>query len=156
MSGFIRAITDAVARFDMRAWFTLLLFGLVWKILTMIEDTPALLESAPFMQLVGPIAGAGGLLLIASFLYGSNKESAQKSEALRDNASTMRQAGIPVGGQPKEPVDVNVINPYADKTDEELHKLLADRGEDPTGLDRDAMLAKLAELDKSIPTEPRA
>lgn len=157
MSGFIRAITEGLSRFDMRAWFTLLLFGLVWKILTMIEESPELLESAPFMQLVGPIAGAGGLLLIASFLYGSNKESAQKSEALRDNASKMRQAGIPVGGDaPKEPVDVNVINPYADKTDVELAKLLSDRGEDPAEMTRDEMLAKLAELDKHIPTEPRA
>lgn len=98
MSGFVKSLADVISRTDMRAWFTLALFGLVWKVLTMIEDRPELLESAPFMQLVGPIAGAGGLLLIASFLFGSNKEGSDKSKALADNASTLRAAGIPVGG----------------------------------------------------------
>lgn len=158
MTAFFTAIGNMIARVDTRAWFTVGIFALVWKVLDLIQADKTLLDSAPFMQFVGPIGGAGGLLLIASFFFGSNKESAQKSTALAANAVQMRDAGIPVGGTPapeKKPVDVNVVNPYATKTDEELATLLKDRGEDPTNRTRDEMLAKLTELDANIPTEPR-
>lgn len=162
MSGFIRAITDGLARFDMRSWFTLLLFGLVWKILTMIEETPALLESAPFMQFVGPIGGAGGLLLIASFLYGSNKESAQKSTALAANARRATEMGLDIGqGAPqreKPAVDVNVtsISPYAEWSDDAIREELERRAQVVGDLNREQMLKLLTDLDAQIPTEPRA
>ena len=103
MTKIVSGVVDIIGRTDMRACFTLALFGLVWKILTMIEAKPDLLESAPFMQFVGPIGGAGGLLLIASFLFGSNKESGEKSRALSDNAATMRAAGMQVTPPPSPP-----------------------------------------------------
>lgn len=99
------------------------------------------------------------------FYFGTTQGSEKKTIALADNASTQRlaaAAGLPViaagmkGRAASEPVDVVVKNPYADKTDDELRQLLSDRSEDPTNRTREEMLAKLAELDAQIPTEPRS
>lgn len=170
MSAFFTAIGNLFARVDMRAWFTIAIFGLVWKILDMIEADKTLLESAPFMQLVGPIAGAGGLLLIASFFFGSNKESGERAKANADNAATLRQLGVEPGSaarradpapahQPTPAPTVSVNPDYATKSDDELRQMLLAREMDTpdavAAMDRSALLIRLAELD-ALPTEPRA
>lgn len=160
MTKLANGIADVFAKIDMRAWFTIGIFFLVWKVLDMIDADKSLLESAPFMQFVGPIGGAGGLLLIASFFFGSNKESGEKSAALRDNAATLRDAGITVGGRRAEdpsahqptPAPTVSVNPdYATKTDDELRQLLLERERDTpeavAAMDRSALLIRLAELD---------
>jgi len=93
----VAAIWAAIVRIELRAWFTAALLALVWRIIELVAEKPALLQDSSFMQLITPIAGAGGLLLIASFLFASNKGDADKSAALRENATLMREAGIPVG-----------------------------------------------------------
>lgn len=98
----------AVLRIDLRGWFTLALLALVWRIVEIIAGRPELLESSAFMQLVTPICGAGGLLLVASFLFGANKSEAEKTKALADNAATMREAGIPVGSSERRARDMTV------------------------------------------------
>lgn len=157
----LAAVFNAIRAIDLRAWFAAALVALTWRIIEIIALNPALLANASFMQLITPIVGAGGLLLIATFLFGSNKESAQKTAALADNAAQMREAGLPVGGhgdQKKPPVDVNVVNSYDAKKDDELRQILLERAHDDpaviAAMDRTAMLARLAELD-ALPTEPR-
>lgn len=100
----VAAVWSALARVDLRGWFTLALLALVWRIIEIIAARPSLLDNASFMQLVTPICGAGGLLLIASFLYASSKGDADKSAALANNAATMREAGIPVGSAERQKV----------------------------------------------------
>lgn len=91
------ALCSAILRMDLRAWFVVGMFALVWRIIELIADRPELLENASFMQLIGPLCGAGGILLVASFLFGANKDEAAKTKALADNAATLREAGLPVG-----------------------------------------------------------
>lgn len=93
----ISAVWSAILRIDLRGWFTFAIIALVWRIIEIIAERPALLDNASFMQLVTPLCGAGGILLIASFLFGSNKGEAEKTKALADNAAMMREAGLPVG-----------------------------------------------------------
>lgn len=83
------------------------------------------------------------------FYFGTTKASEEKTTALAHNARKAMDAGIDLGqgGVPKQPVDVNVVNPYDGKTDEELRLILADRNEEAHGLDRQTMLSRLAELD---------
>lgn len=97
MSAGISAIWSALTRVDLRGWFTVGLFLLVWRIIEIVAANPSLLDSSPFMQLVTPLVGAGGLLLAASFLFASSKGDADKTAALANNAATLREAGLPVG-----------------------------------------------------------
>ena len=149
MTKFFNALFAPLMRLDLRSWFTVAIVVLTWRIIELIAANPSLLENASFMQLVGPICGAGGLLLIASFLYGSNKEGADKTAALRANAEGMREAGIPVGRRIDDPpVPVKVTNPYEAKTDDELRALLIDRGiTDVDGLERPDLLKLLTDHD---------
>lgn len=91
------AVFKALSRVDLRGWFTAALLALVWRIIEIIAATPTLLDNASFMQLVTPICGAGGILAIAAFLFGTNRSEAEKTKALADNAALMREAGLPVG-----------------------------------------------------------
>lgn len=93
----VSAAWAAFVRIDLRAWFAIFLGALVWRIIELVAKNPELLDNSSFMQLITPIAGAGGFLLVASFLFASNKEGADKSSALRYNAELMREAGIPLG-----------------------------------------------------------
>lgn len=91
------------------------------------------------------------------FYFGTTQGSEKKTSALADNARRATAQGMDLGQgggkQPGPPVDVNVINFYNDKTDDELKALLQDRTVDPTNMTRDDMLAKLAELDAAKPQE---
>lgn len=92
------------------------------------------------------------------FYFGTTKASAEQATALAYNAKTLRAAGMDPGGpqtDPKKPVDVNVVNPYDAKTDDELRQILGERAkdtpEDVALMDRPTMLARLAELDAVQP-----
>lgn len=162
----IAALFGSIMRIDFRGWITLAVVLLVWRIIELVAGDRALLADSSFMQLVTPICGAGGFLLIVAFAFGSNKESAEKSAALKDNAKLMNEAGIPVGGrraedakpEPAAPVIVTDISPYAGKTDDDLLAELVARGEDPdksAALTREERIKLLTDLDLAIPTEPR-
>lgn len=148
------SIWAAIVRIDLRAWFTAALFALVWRIIEIIAARPSLLENASFMQLVGPLCGAGGILLIASFLYGSNKEGADKTSALADNAKTLTALGVPLRRKTDEPVPVVVVPPdYGAKSDVELIEILTGRGESADDMTREQIIERLHDLD-NLPKEP--
>lgn len=90
------------------------------------------------------------------FFFGNTKSSEEKTEALRANAETMRRAGVRVGseqnpdGRTPEPV-VAIPPEYAAKSDDELRVILAEREIEAASMNRDEMLAKLAELDAQPP-----
>ena len=92
------------------------------------------------------------------FYFGTTQGSEKKTTALADNARRATNQGVDIGQGGKDsgdPVDVNVVNAYVGKTDEELKALLTDRSVDPTNFTRDDMLAKLAELDAAATPEPQ-
>jgi len=89
---------------DQRGWIILGFFGLTLRILEIIQENPALLANASFMQFIGPISGAGGLLLIASFFFGSSKGTAE-ANARTDRVldASARGAEPPPGGTAEAP-----------------------------------------------------
>jgi len=96
---------------DERGWIILGFFGLTWRILEIIQLNPALLANASFMQFIGPIAGAGGLLLIASFFFGSSKGTADanaRSDAILEATKTAEPQPVMVTTTPDEPIPVEV------------------------------------------------
>lgn len=144
----------SLPKIDFRWLFAVGLFAMTWRIIELVADNPGLLDSSPFMQLITPIAGAGGLLLVAAFLFGSNRESAQKTEALSENARQMRTAGLPVGREEiAAAIPVSVVTDYSDKSDTDLARMLIDQDAFVEGMRRDQMIARLIELD-SLPKEP--
>lgn len=117
-----------------------------------IPDNARELVSAALGFLIGQMVGPG-----YQFYLGNTSSAAKKDEALASSAKAMQQAGLNTSGQglpTKPPVDVNVVNPYADKTDEDLRTLLKDRRETPDGMTREEMLKRLAELDAATTPEP--
>lgn len=98
---------------DHRGWIILGFFGLTWRILEAVVANPLLLANASFMQLVGPISGAGGLLLIASFFFGSSKATSEANERT-DKVLNARKphedhpAPVKVVNQPDEPLPVEL------------------------------------------------
>ncbi|MBY0395658.1 MAG: hypothetical protein K2X91_04195 [Thermoleophilia bacterium] len=123
ISSGIAALWAAFVRIPMRAWIAGSVVGLTWRILELVAARPALLADSSFMQLITPITGAGGFLLIVTFLFGSTKESADKSESLRENAKTMNAAGIPVGGRRADdpPPEPRPADPASDVGTMEVH-----------------------------------
>lgn len=65
---------------DARGWCAAAVFALTCIILKMIDNNPALLSNASFMQLVGSIAGAGGLGLVLAFHFGSSSGTQKANE----------------------------------------------------------------------------
>lgn len=97
---------------DQRGWIILGFFGLTWRILEIIRENPALLANASFMQFIGPISGAGGLLLIASFFFGSSKGTAE-ANARTDAVLEAKKTGpdpqpVVVTNEPTDPLPVEV------------------------------------------------
>lgn len=76
---------------DGRGWIALGVFLLTSAILGMIRENPALLANASFMQLVGSIAGAGGLGLVLAFHFASSSGTA-KANARADKADQRAEA----------------------------------------------------------------
>lgn len=70
---------------DFRGFVALGFFLLSWRIVEIIAANPALLKDPAFMQVAGQIMGAGGLLLIAAFLFGASK-GASDANARADKA----------------------------------------------------------------------
>lgn len=94
---------------DHRGWIIIAFVALTWKIIDAVITNPLLLANASFMQLVGPIAGAGGLLLIASFFFGSSKGTAEanaRTDAVLDATKSTEPQPVVVTNKPDEPVPV--------------------------------------------------
>lgn len=107
----VAAIWRAILAIPMRAWVAAAVIALTWRIIELTAANPSLLQDSSFMQLAGPIAGAGGFLLIVAFLFASSKGEADKSEALRDNARTLNAAGVPVGHRSPRPEPAEAPEP---------------------------------------------
>jgi hypothetical protein len=86
---------------DARGWCAGAVFALTVGVLNMIDRQPMLLENASFMQLVGSIAGAGGLGLVLAFHFGSSSGTAKANERA-DKAAARLDAVTPppVDGKP--------------------------------------------------------
>ncbi len=87
---------------DARIWVMLGLFALAWRLLWMIAERPALLDSAPFMTIATLILGGSGIGAVVSFLFGGTKTG---GEVMKSNAETL-QASTP----PASPIHVEVAS----------------------------------------------
>lgn len=75
-----------------------------------IPDNARELVSAALGFLIGQMVGPG-----YQFYLGNTKAAEDKSQALKDNAATMRAAGLPVGGEPApSPLPVRIDQPPGD------------------------------------------
>lgn len=113
----IASVWAAILAIPMRGWIAAAVCGLTWRIIELVADNPALLQESAFMQLITPIAGAGGFLLIVSFLFASTKESTDKTETVRENAKTLNAMGVPLGRRASDPPpegEVGDLNVRAD------------------------------------------
>jgi hypothetical protein len=82
---------------DARGWATIAVIAFGFKLLWMVDRNPRLLDSAPFMVVVGGVLGAGGLGLILSFHFASSSGSAKANERA-DKALSVAQDAV-AGGQ---------------------------------------------------------
>ncbi len=80
---------------DVRGWAIVGFFGLAFKLLDMIGNNQALLKDASFMQFAQSLA-TGGVLLVATNLFGGTKSGAETNKAL---AGTLTPGSGSVGGQ---------------------------------------------------------
>lgn len=80
---------------DVRGWAVIGFFGLTYLILGMIYFHPELLKDADFMQFSQTLA-TGGILLIASNLFGGTKSGAETNKALAEGVT---KAIPPASGQ---------------------------------------------------------
>lgn len=83
---------------DGRGWAAIGLYALDVMVLLMIREQPQLLESAAFMQIAGPLLGAGGLGLILAFHFGSSSGTANANRRADDAEKRAAAAGA-------EPID---------------------------------------------------
>lgn len=86
---------------DGRGWAAIALYTLDVGVLWMIYDKPALLESAAFMQIAGPLLGAGGLGLVLAFHFGSSSGTANANRRADDAEKRAAAAGAEPGVEPK-------------------------------------------------------
>lgn len=68
---------------DFRGWAAIGFFGLAFQSLYMIDKNPALLGIPSFMQFIGGLA-TGGVLLVASHLFGGTKSGAETNAKLAE------------------------------------------------------------------------
>lgn len=76
------AFVDSIA--DVRVWMIIALFSLSWRILEMVDTTPALLKEGSFMLLVGMVVGNGGLGAAVLWGFGGTKTGAEVMKANND------------------------------------------------------------------------
>lgn len=81
---------------DLRGWAIAGFFALTFFTLAMIRENPALLANASFMQFVQQLS-TGGLLLVASYLFGSSKSSSETNAKLVDAVAAGTTVNIPPG-----------------------------------------------------------
>lgn len=65
---------------DFRGWVAMGYFALGWRVIEIIAAQPKLLDNSAFMLLVGSTVGAGGLGMVATFLFGSSKGTADAND----------------------------------------------------------------------------
>lgn len=68
---------------DFRGWVAMGFFAITFYMLWMIDQHPAFLDNASFMQVLSTVL-AGGVLLISMNLFGGNKASAEANAKLTD------------------------------------------------------------------------
>lgn len=71
---------------EVRGWAIIGFFGLTFALLGMIAANPALLENASFMQFAQSLA-TGGILLVATNLFGGTKSGAETNSALASSVA---------------------------------------------------------------------
>lgn len=76
---------------DFRGWAAIGFFGLTFMSLAMIDHNPALLGIPSFMQFIGGLA-TGGVLLVASHLFGGTKSGAETNAKLAEAIGTSTPA----------------------------------------------------------------
>lgn len=74
---------------DVRGWAILGFFGLTFQLLHMIDTNPALLKDASFMQFAQALA-TGGILLVATNLFGGTKSGAETNSALASHVAKQK------------------------------------------------------------------
>lgn len=72
---------------DLRGWAIVGFFAITFYCLRMIETNPALLANPGFMQFISALS-TGGILLIASNLFGGTKSSADANAKLAEIAAS--------------------------------------------------------------------
>lgn len=75
---------------DVRGWAVIGGFAVTMLVLIMIARNPGLLDSAPFMALIGPLI-SGTLLLVYSNLFGGTKSGTETATKMADTVA----AGAP-------------------------------------------------------------
>lgn len=73
---------------DFRGWAAIGFFAITFQSLIMIDRNPALLGIPSFMQFVGGLA-TGGVLLVASHLFGGTKSGAETNAKLAETIAAM-------------------------------------------------------------------
>ena len=68
---------------DLRGWAIMGFFALTFFCLHMIETNPALLANPGFMQFISALS-TGGILLVASNLFGGTKSGSENSAKMAD------------------------------------------------------------------------
>jgi hypothetical protein len=98
---------------DVRGWAIMGFFALTFDLLWMINHNPALLKDASFMQFAQTLA-TGGILLVASNLFGGTKSGAETNSALAAAIpplaplmSGLAPVAVTVANTPADPVPVS-------------------------------------------------
>lgn len=76
---------------DVRGWAIIGFFAITFLILLMIDRNPALLKDSSFMQLAQSLA-TGGILLVATNLFGGTKSGAETNSALAASVAASSKA----------------------------------------------------------------
>ncbi len=84
---------------DFRGWAAIGFFAITFQSLLMIDRNPALLGIPSFMQFIGGLA-TGGVLLVASHLFGGTKSGAETNAKL---AETIAAQAPPITPASKDP-----------------------------------------------------
>jgi hypothetical protein len=84
---------------DVRGWAMAGYFGLTYYLLKMIDDNPELLANSSFMQFAQALA-TGGVLLVATNLFGGTKSGAEAGAKTADALKAAMAASPPPGPPP--------------------------------------------------------
>ncbi len=73
---------------DFRGWAAIGFFAITFQSLVMIDHNPALLGVPSFMQFISMLS-TGGVLLVASHLFGGTRSGAETSARLADTVTNL-------------------------------------------------------------------
>lgn len=87
---------------DVRGWAIIGFFGITFATLAIIRESPALLKDASFMQFIQGLS-TGGILLVASNLFGGTKSGAEVNDKLAQSIASAPVTQPPAETRPQEP-----------------------------------------------------